>query len=142
MEKCASCVDESSKCLQCRGGNRTSLAPECACLDGYYTPLYSNLLDCLKCSSVCLTCIYNSLNCTQCFGRNRQTPTCLCTANFYELENSTDCVPVCPNTTFQDNINFYCRSCKKGCLTCSTSAQICDTCVELRTLKEGACKCT
>ncbi|KRX01011.1 Insulin-like growth factor binding protein, N-terminal [Pseudocohnilembus persalinus] len=157
--QCETCEDTSSNCILCQGQNR-NVAPDCACLDGYYHDgefyysssdgsIISSSANCQTCLSKCETC-NNGTDCTACKDTNKILPNCndckigygyyigiciYCTGKNMEIVND-DCQ--CQKGYYQDGEAYYqsgeltfdCLPCLSNCDTCSDGAS-CDTCLDL-----------
>ncbi|KRX01561.1 Insulin-like growth factor binding protein, N-terminal [Pseudocohnilembus persalinus] len=156
--QCESCDNTSDSCTVCKGDNRSTITPNCDCLDGYYhVPDQEN---CQQCDVQCFNCENSPDQCTVCQGNNRSMaqPNCDCLDGYYHVtgqQNCEQCDVQCyscettpdnctackgnnrtTNTPSCECQNGYyhivgqenCQSCNYQCLTCETSPDNCTSC--------------
>lgn len=129
---CVTCVNTSTKCLQC-AGNAGWLNYACynVCTNGYFlesNQVNSNNVNC----AACYNCTLCEPVCETCTGTSTTCKSCPMTGVHaaYLLGNS--CVGTCPNGYYNNNNGGLgpnlCTACFVGCQICAKSTTNCSLC--------------
>ena len=125
VDKCLAC---DPSCLTCSAGSNTSCT---SCSGGYilfsgscisvlcpsnYYVKYNPSFNCVACSLPCNSCF----NSTFCYS---------CVSTYYLLASQGKCLTTCPLGMFAQNQTNVCQTCDSNCVSCSTFATQCTSCV-------------
>lgn len=161
---CLTCESSPTFCTSCNPNGNTPIyniddniceeecngvlhEDEClsSCPNGYFA---NNEDICIECNSNCETCSNNEDHCLTCDASsitpyfNDITSTCISDCRSIDKVGfEFECISICPDGTFDDEVSLECQVCNNNCLRCKSENECiqCNPLVINRILYNGEC---